>query len=135
FEGQTDSLAFLIENGANIEAKDNDKQTPLYWALSNGHHETAQFLIELGAEIDPERCLNATINSCSKECGELLLDTLEQKEGKSFVQELLNKKNKFEQTAFEETANLIEECKLFGKTEYANKATELQSLFMQRGAQ
>ena len=41
----------LIENGANIQAKDNDSRTPLIWASGEGNTHTAKMLIENGANI------------------------------------------------------------------------------------
>ncbi|MFC1792774.1 ankyrin repeat domain-containing protein, partial [Planctomycetota bacterium] len=52
FDGNTESARFLIENGANIEAKLNDGETtPLLRAVSQQHVETAKLLLDKGANI------------------------------------------------------------------------------------
>ncbi|KAL6808800.1 hypothetical protein V8C40DRAFT_259353 [Trichoderma camerunense] len=43
----------LIEKGADIEAKDDDKgRTPLIWAAKNGHEALIKLLVEKGADIE-----------------------------------------------------------------------------------
>ena len=37
-----------------MEAKDQHGQTPLYWALKNGHQEIAKLLLVSGADIEAE---------------------------------------------------------------------------------
>jgi ankyrin repeat protein len=39
----------LLEKGAEIEAKDKNGQTQLYWASRNGHLEIVQPLLDWGA--------------------------------------------------------------------------------------
>jgi ankyrin repeat protein len=41
-------VKFLVEQGANIHAKDD---FPLRWAAKNGHLEVVKFLVEQGANI------------------------------------------------------------------------------------
>ncbi len=53
-EESREILEFLIENGANMNAQDQDKNTPLHLAIINGRTETAKFLIEKGADIDAQ---------------------------------------------------------------------------------
>ena len=45
-------VQFLIEKGADIEAKDKNQNTPLYFASSKGHDPVVQYLIDHGAKID-----------------------------------------------------------------------------------
>ena len=40
----------LIEEGANVNAKDNDGATALMWASLKGHQEVSKLLIEAGAK-------------------------------------------------------------------------------------
>jgi ankyrin repeat protein len=42
----------LISNGANVNAKDNDGWTPLHWTCHKGYSEIAQLLINNGADIN-----------------------------------------------------------------------------------
>ena len=41
-----------LREGAAIDARDDDQDTPLHWACRNGHREVAMALIEKGAAID-----------------------------------------------------------------------------------
>lgn len=53
---EADAVAFLIENGADIEARTNTGQTPLAWAAlynSDTGNATIKELARLGAKIDP----------------------------------------------------------------------------------
>jgi ankyrin repeat protein len=47
--GDTAAVAALLENGAQIEALDNDGRTPLVLAIVTGHLETARLFCEHGA--------------------------------------------------------------------------------------
>jgi len=42
----------LIEHGADVNAQDDNKSTPLHLASSGGHVELAQVLIEHGANVN-----------------------------------------------------------------------------------
>jgi ankyrin repeat protein len=48
--GHTETCAVLIDYGARIEAKDFVDNTPLRWAVLNGHPETAELLRSRGAD-------------------------------------------------------------------------------------
>lgn len=50
-EGQLDLIEFLLENGANIDARDSTGSTPLFWASEFGSENAAAMLIEKGALI------------------------------------------------------------------------------------
>lgn len=45
--------AKLVEAGANIDAKDNRRRTPLHHAAELGNADLAELLLERGAEVDP----------------------------------------------------------------------------------
>ncbi|XP_028131929.1 uncharacterized protein LOC114327487 [Diabrotica virgifera virgifera] len=50
-EGTFDKVEDLIAQGANLEAKDNNDNTPLHNACNNGHFNVAKYLIEKGASL------------------------------------------------------------------------------------
>ncbi|MBU1101462.1 MAG: ankyrin repeat domain-containing protein [Bacteroidetes bacterium] len=50
--GNLDIVKFLVENNADIQAKDVDGDTPLHWAAFRGRDEIAAYLLEIGAEIN-----------------------------------------------------------------------------------
>ena len=43
-------MRFNIEEGADVNAQNNDGWTALMWASQEGHPEVAQLLIEAGAK-------------------------------------------------------------------------------------
>ena len=49
---QVDDINELIENGAEVNARDDDSWTPLSRASMNGHTEVASLLIGKGADVD-----------------------------------------------------------------------------------
>ncbi|MGR3912206.1 MAG: ankyrin repeat domain-containing protein [Candidatus Rhabdochlamydia sp.] len=49
--GRVDDLKLLLERGANIEATDLDKKTPLYVAVIAGQESAVDFLFKQGADI------------------------------------------------------------------------------------
>jgi L-ascorbate metabolism protein UlaG (beta-lactamase superfamily) len=50
----------LIREGADINAKDKNKKTPLFYANKYGHHKVADLLIKHGAEADSVERKNKT---------------------------------------------------------------------------
>ena len=42
----------LLEKGAKVESKDKYGQTPLYWAVGNGHKAVVKLLLEKGVELE-----------------------------------------------------------------------------------
>jgi len=44
--GHIDCVKLLVQHGAEVETCTNKGETPLYWAVGNGHIEVVQFLIE-----------------------------------------------------------------------------------------
>ena len=51
-EGDIDLIEFLIENGADIDAKTAHGFTPLLYASKNGHHSIIELLVVNGADVD-----------------------------------------------------------------------------------
>jgi ankyrin repeat protein len=55
YAAQKDNLpvaCFLVENGADVNARTSNDSTPLHWAATNGKTAIAQYLMENGALID-----------------------------------------------------------------------------------
>ena len=50
----------LIEAGAEIDRRDNKKETPLHAAARSGRHAIAKQLIELGADVNAQCYLGNT---------------------------------------------------------------------------
>ena len=63
--GESECLRILIEHGANVEAKDRDKATPLALAVWKGHCNTIHQLIDLGANT---HSFNEILQKALKEC-------------------------------------------------------------------
>ena len=49
--GDTNVTKLLLEEGANIDIKDQNKNTPLHLAASNGHTDIAKLLLEKGSDL------------------------------------------------------------------------------------
>lgn len=50
--GSTELVAFLVDKGADIMARDVDGDTPLHWAAFAGHIEVAEVLLDKGAPLN-----------------------------------------------------------------------------------
>jgi len=48
---QIEMMDFLLKKGADINAKDNERDTPLVWVVANGKKDSAVYLLEKGADI------------------------------------------------------------------------------------
>jgi len=51
YGGSKEALAFLLENGANINALTNVGATPLHLAVIGGEKDMVQYLVEAGADV------------------------------------------------------------------------------------
>ncbi|MFC1563373.1 ankyrin repeat domain-containing protein [candidate division KSB1 bacterium] len=51
-EGHLEIVRYLVEKGANIEAKERYQMTPLFWAINRKHSDIAEYLIGKGADIE-----------------------------------------------------------------------------------
>ena len=52
WRGDLELVRFLVENGADIDAKDVDGETPLHWAARQGHLAVVQYLVEQRADVN-----------------------------------------------------------------------------------
>ncbi|PMB63909.1 Serine/threonine-protein phosphatase 6 regulatory ankyrin repeat subunit C [Beauveria bassiana] len=52
-EGQDAIVKLLLEEGADIDAKDKDGRTPLSWAAEQGHEDVVKILLDNSADADP----------------------------------------------------------------------------------
>ena len=50
--GRLEPVRALLQNGANVDARDGDGYTALHWAAGNGHLETVRDLLGDGASVD-----------------------------------------------------------------------------------
>ena len=46
----TDGISAALSQGADIEVRDNNRETGLHWASKEGHEEIVSFLLEKGAD-------------------------------------------------------------------------------------
>lgn len=60
FLGRTAAAKLLIENGANLEVKNNDGSTPLHVAAFFAHPDVVTLLLESGADINARDNLGQT---------------------------------------------------------------------------
>jgi ankyrin repeat protein len=51
-EGHKEIAELLVENGADVSAKDEDGWTPLFYAAGGGKKEVVELLIEKGADVN-----------------------------------------------------------------------------------
>ena len=50
--GHIDMVTSLLENGADVQSKEDFGRTPLHFSAIGGHHEVCKALIEAGAELN-----------------------------------------------------------------------------------
>lgn len=53
-------ITLLLENNANIEAKDNKGFTPLYYAVVMNDFDTVEFLLDKGADVNTQNNIGNT---------------------------------------------------------------------------
>jgi len=69
-EGHLDVVNWLLENGANLEAKDNQGWTALTWAANAGQTEIVVSLIKAGASLEAKDNLGWTALTCAANAGQ-----------------------------------------------------------------
>ena len=64
-------LCCLYNSGCNVNAKDEDKNTPLHYATENGHLMSVQILLEAGARLSAKNDEHDTPVHTASENGHL----------------------------------------------------------------
>lgn len=64
--GDQAQVAMLLDQGADINARDKGKRTPILVAAQNKHYDLVRFFAERGADIDAQdnKCFNPFIHGC-----------------------------------------------------------------------
>ncbi len=63
--GDLDAVIELVENGAKVDIKNNDGDTPLMWASADGHVEVVKALLDAGAKVDEKDYKGVTALMCA----------------------------------------------------------------------
>ena len=50
WNGDREAVIFLLQQGADVDARNNEGSTPLHWAAWNGNLEVARLLLACGAD-------------------------------------------------------------------------------------
>ena len=79
--GDIKPLQTLLEQGADVNARNKYGDTPLHYAVSNGHTEIAQLLINKGADINAKMKTGQTALDLAKNWGHTELIALLQSYG------------------------------------------------------
>jgi len=67
--GRDEAVKLLVQNDADIDAKDEYKRTPLHFAVYEGRLDTAELLIELGANVNARDWIGFTpLHYASSSC-------------------------------------------------------------------
>jgi len=53
-------VEYLTDNGADVNAKDNNGFAPLHWASFNGHLEVVKHLVAKGADLNAKNSFDKT---------------------------------------------------------------------------
>lgn len=74
-----DTVKFLLDNGANIDAKDNENRTAFVLAVKRGRTRTAEQLLDSGADFKSRdaslrTCLHLAVKHKREETLRMLLD-------------------------------------------------------------
>ena len=77
FYDDTEALKFLIDAGANVNAKENEGRTPLHLAAERGNIESVELLLKAGSDINAKNehgdtALQMALNGFQPEVVEVL---------------------------------------------------------------
>ena len=73
-------VKYLVERGANIDARDDQHWTPIHWAIREGNFDICKYLIENGANTNAKTHSGWTLRHIAAICGhqeilQYLIDT------------------------------------------------------------
>ena len=78
--GHVEIVRLLLQNGADVNAKDRWDGTPLHWAASEGHIDILHLLVENGVDLEAQDNVGWRVLHEAADCGHL-----------PFIQELISR--------------------------------------------
>ncbi|KAJ1421414.1 ankyrin repeat-containing domain protein [Ochromonadaceae sp. CCMP2298] len=102
--GHAELVAYFVELGAEVNARDKSGRTALHWGSISGHSEIIRFLLEKGADITAEttlknNCLHSAVEANRVETVRVLMAHLSEDEEKKTAITML--KNSDDKTAWD----------------------------------
>jgi len=68
-EGHLSVVEYLVNQKADINAKNKYEDTPLHWAAQNGHLSVVEYLVNLKADINVKNTDRETPLELANRCG------------------------------------------------------------------
>ena len=77
-DGNFEVAFSLITSGADLNARDKDRATPLYWSACRGHASLCEILVQAGCDVNAcvtwgSTALHAAADRCQLACVEILV--------------------------------------------------------------
>ena len=70
-EGDLKLVENLLSEGANVNEKDEDGETPLHWSAQEGHADVSKVLLENGANVNAVNKVRETSLHCAADYGHI----------------------------------------------------------------